>query len=76
MIITIIGGFTISWGDFQFSGMALFGDILALLGAVAVTIYFLAGQSTRKRVSLMTYTFIVYGVSALALIIYNAWHAK
>lgn len=71
MVITIIGGFIISWGDFQFSGMALFGDILALLGSVAVTIYFLAGQSTRKRVSLMTYTFIVYGVSALALIIYN-----
>jgi len=71
MVITIFGGFIISWGDFQFSGMALFGDILALLGAIAVTIYFLVGQSTRKRLSLITYTFIVYSVSSITLILYN-----
>src|SRR5690606_17843375 len=59
------------WGDFQISGIALFGDILALLGAVAMTVYFLFGQSARKRISLMTYTFLVYGVSSVTLIIYN-----
>lgn len=71
MIIALFGSLIISWGDFQISGMALFGDILAILGAVMVTGYFLIGQSTRRRLSLMTYTFVVYSVSTITLIIYN-----
>ncbi|WP_067730268.1 DMT family transporter [Oceanobacillus damuensis] len=71
MIIALFGSIIIGIGDFQIGGMALFGDILALLGAIAVTFYFLSGQSVRKHLSLMTYTFIVYGVSSVTLIIYN-----
>ncbi len=71
MFITLLGSFIISWGDFQISGMALFGDILALLGAVTVTGYFLLGQQMRRNLSLMTYSFIVYGISALTLLVYN-----
>lgn len=71
MLIAITGSVLISWGDFQISGWALFGDILALAGAIMVTGYFLLGQGIRKRLSLMTYTFIVYGASSLTLIGYN-----
>ncbi|MUV38491.1 putative transporter [Lentibacillus sp. JNUCC-1] len=71
MLIAILGSFIISWGDFQISGMALFGDMLALGGAVLITGYFLMGQQVRKRLSLMTYTFVVYGISSITLIIYN-----
>ncbi|MFD1038374.1 DMT family transporter [Virgibacillus byunsanensis] len=71
MVIALLGSFIISWGDFQISGMALLGDILAILGAIAVTTYFLMGQQVRKRLSLMTYTFVVYGISSITLIIYN-----
>ena len=71
MLITIIGSVIIGWGDFQISGLALLGDILALLGAVTVTAYFLLGQRLRRRLSLMTYTFIVYSISAITLLIYN-----
>src|SRR5699024_7888709 len=71
LFITILGSIIISWGDFQISGLALFGDILALLGAMLVTGYFLLGQQLRRTHSLMTYTFIVYGISSLALLIYN-----
>lgn len=71
LIIAMFGSVIISWGDFQISGMALFGDILALLGAIMITVYFLMGQQVRKRVSLMTYTFIVYGISSVTLVIYN-----
>src|SRR5699024_12212230 len=60
LIITMFGSVIISWGDFQISGMALVGDILALLGAVTVTGYFLIGQQLRRTESLMVYTFIVY----------------
>lgn len=71
LLITIIGSFVISWGDFQISGLALLGDILALLGAVGVTGYFLIGQKLRHSHSLIVYTFIVYGMSALVLLGYN-----
>lgn len=71
MVIALFGSVIISWGDFQISGMALFGDILALLGAITVTIYFLFGQKVRRRLSLMTYTFVVYSISTITLLAYN-----
>jgi drug/metabolite transporter (DMT)-like permease len=71
MVIALFGSVIISWGDFQVSGMALFGDILAFIAAIAVTAYFLLGQNARKRLSLMTYTYVVYGVSSITLILYN-----
>ncbi|WP_027964880.1 DMT family transporter [Halalkalibacillus halophilus] len=71
MIIAFTGSVIISWGDFQISGMALVGNFLALMGAIAVTGYFLFGQNVRKRLSLMTYTFVVYGISSITLVIYN-----
>lgn len=71
MLIALFGSIIISWGDFQISGMALFGDILALFGAITVTVYFLFGQRVRRSVSLMTYTFLVYGVSSITLLLYN-----
>ncbi|WP_101846615.1 DMT family transporter [Halobacillus sp. Marseille-P3879] len=71
MIIAITGSVIISWGDFQISGTALYGDLLALGGAVMVTGYFLVGQSLRKRLSMTSYTFIVYLVASVTLLIYN-----
>src|SRR5690625_3091531 len=71
MLIALFGSFIISWGDFQISGMALLGDLLAILGAITITIYFLFGQRVRKQLSLMTYTFIVYSISSITLIFYN-----
>lgn len=71
LIIAVFGSVIISWGDFRFSGPALFGDILALLGAIMITGYFLMGQQVRKRLSLTIYTFLVYGISSITLIVYN-----
>src|SRR5690625_4052338 len=71
MLITLFGSFIIGWGDLQISGLALLGDILAILGAITVTVYFLLGQKLRRTLSLMTYTFIVYSSSAFLLLIYN-----
>ncbi|WP_406945407.1 DMT family transporter [Halobacillus sp. SY10] len=71
LVITLTGSVIIGWGDFQISGTALFGDLLALLGAITVTGYFLLGQNLRKRQSIMTYTFIAYGMAAATLLLYN-----
>ncbi|MBY0096868.1 DMT family transporter [Mesobacillus maritimus] len=69
-LIAVIGSVIISWGDFKISGSALFGDILALAACALITFYLLFGQTVRKRVSLITYTFIVYVMSTFVLFLY------
>jgi drug/metabolite transporter (DMT)-like permease len=45
------------------------GNILALLGAFLSAGYLIVGRSTRNSLSLISYTFIVYSVAAIVLII-------
>lgn len=68
--IAILGSVLISWGDFQISGSALYGDILALIACALITGYLLFGQDVRKRLSLVTYTMVVYSVSTATLFFY------
>ena len=68
--IAILGSVLISWGDFQISGTALYGDILALIACALITGYLLFGQDVRKRLSLVTYTMVVYSVSTITLFFY------
>ncbi|WP_276609426.1 DMT family transporter [Bacillus sp. N1-1] len=70
-VTAVAGSIVISWGDFRISGMALWGDLLALTACAMVTGYLLFGQNIRKRLDLIPYTFIVYGIAALSLILYN-----
>lgn len=69
-LMAILGSVIISWGDFKISGSALFGDILALIACALITAYLMFGESVRKRVSLITYTFVVYSISTVTLFIY------
>lgn len=52
------------------SGRALLGNVLALFGAWMAAGYMIAGRSIRPHFSLVSYTFIVYGVSAVCLLIF------
>ncbi|MCR8847554.1 DMT family transporter [Rossellomorea sp. SC111] len=69
-VLAVAGSFIISWGDFRISGSALWGDILALIACALITGYLLFGQTIRKRLSLMTYTYLVYAISSIVLLIY------
>ncbi|MFS0576570.1 DMT family transporter [Sporosarcina sp. 179-K 3D1 HS] len=69
-LIAITGSVIISWGDFRLSGSALYGDVLALIGCALVTAYLLFGQEVRKRLSIITYTFVVYSISTITLFFY------
>lgn len=71
MFIALFGSFIIAWGDFQIAGKALYGDFLALLGALFITVYFLFGQGVRAKISVMSYTCIAYGIGAFVILIYN-----
>lgn len=66
-LIAIAGSIVIGWQDFQISGQALFGDILAFIAAGTITAYFFVGQHVRKKLSLVPYSVISYGSSSLFL---------
>ncbi|MDZ7844217.1 MAG: DMT family transporter [Anaerolineales bacterium] len=48
---------------------ALWGDFLALLGALAGAGYLMVGRYLRQRQSLSTYIFLVYGMAAVILVL-------
>jgi len=50
-------------------GRTMWGNFLALVGAWAVSGYIIIGRKVRSGISLIPYIFLVYGVSAIALIV-------
>ncbi len=67
VLLALLGSFIISGGDFQVGKANFFGDILALIGAITAAAYLLCGRVVRQKLSLITYIFAVYFVSALVL---------
>lgn len=70
--LALMGSLCIGWNDFQQLGPAMesavYGDILAVCGAVMVSAYLLCGRFARARLSLSVYVGLVYGCAALVLI--------
>lgn len=69
IVVALVGGVVITLGDAGFSGESLAGDALALVGAGAAALYFLAGRGYRKRLSLLGYVTPVYAAAALTLFV-------
>ena len=67
IIVSVIGGVIIGFGDFATGGQALFGDLLAVIGAICAAIYLLLGRRLRRKLSLLSYVAICYGSGALFL---------
>jgi len=67
IIVSVIGGVIIGLGDFATGGQALFGDLLAVIGAVCAAVYLLFGRTLRRRLSLLAYVALCYGSAALFL---------
>jgi drug/metabolite transporter (DMT)-like permease len=51
-----------------FSGEAVWGDFLALIGAWGAAGYMILGRKIRPKLSLIPYIFVVYGIAAIILI--------
>lgn len=66
--ITLGGSVLIAYAD-SGTGSQLYGDILALIAAVAVAIYTLLGRVVRSSASTTVYTFIVYSACSAVLLI-------
>ncbi len=59
-----------------FGGQALLGNALALFGAWMAAGYMIAGRRIRPHFSLISYTFVVYGISALFLLLFTWFSGK
>lgn len=72
IVLACMGAIVIGLGDAHsggsFSPRALFGDALALVGAMFVSIYYVIGRRLRQKLDLWIYIGIVYGIAALVLI--------
>jgi drug/metabolite transporter (DMT)-like permease len=65
--LALVGTLIISGGDFESSGRALLGDVLALAGGAFGAAYVLSGRNLRRDLSLLTYVSIVYTTCAAIL---------
>ena len=65
--VMLLGSVLIACSDSASGGRHLYGDILALLGAIAIAAYTLIGRIVRATVSTTVYTYIVYSACAAVL---------
>jgi len=70
ILIAVVGGILIGWGDWGQGEQTVYGDFLALLGAVMATGYLLVGRRIRPKMSLWPYITLVYGVAGVLLILF------
>ena len=66
--VTLFGSALIAFSD-SASDSHLFGDILALLAAIAVAVYMLIGRVVRTDLSTSVYTYVVYLACELSLLL-------
>ena len=65
ILVAVLGSILIAWADFE--GGGLYGDLLALGGAIATAAYTLLGRTARKTLSTTVYTYVVYATCTLVL---------
>lgn len=78
--IALAGAVLLAWGDaqratpgaggggFVLSSRALFGDLLAIAGAVTVSGYLLVGRRVRQKLDLWPYVGLVYGACFVCVV--------
>jgi drug/metabolite transporter (DMT)-like permease len=69
IIIAFIGTIIIAIGDYGINGSNILGDMYALIGAIALSIYIIGGREIRKKMNLYLYVTPVYAISSILLII-------
>jgi len=67
VLLSFLGAAIVGYGDFSFSGDALWGDFLAVAGAIFAAGYILFGKEVRAKMTLLPYVAMCYGTAALLL---------
>lgn len=69
LVVATAGSLLIGLGDLGEGTHRLWGDLLAIAGAVSGAGYFVIGRRLRAQLSLLTYIFPVYATAALVLMV-------
>jgi drug/metabolite transporter (DMT)-like permease len=67
--IAMVGTVIVSYGDWAFTGRALWGDLLALMGAMGASAYMLFGRAVRRKLSTMAYVWPCYAIAGTILLL-------
>jgi drug/metabolite transporter (DMT)-like permease len=67
-VVSILGSAVIAFDDWSAGDHGLYGDLLALSGAMAMSCYLLIGRRQRQRLELVPYIGVVYTTAAIVLI--------
>lgn len=67
--LAVIGAAILSYGDIELSQRALYGNLLALVGALGGSAYLLFARSVRRKLSTIAFVWPCYGVCAILLIL-------
>jgi drug/metabolite transporter (DMT)-like permease len=65
--LAFVGAAIIAFSDAGVSSASLLGDLLAMIGAIMLGLYILAGRRLRQSLDLVSYVTPVYATSAFAL---------
>jgi drug/metabolite transporter (DMT)-like permease len=68
MLIAVVGSGVIGLDGLGGGNAPLVGDLLALAGAVCAAGYMMIGRTLRRKLTLLPYIFVVYGVAAITLL--------
>ena len=71
MSVAIFGSAIMGLSNMNLGSGSLLGDILALSGALFGALYITIGRGMRKKISTLTYGFLVYGSCSMVLLIIN-----
>lgn len=71
MSVAIFGSAIMGLSNLHLGSGSIFGDILALSGALFGALYITIGRGMRKKISTLSYGFLVYGSCGLVLLIIN-----
>jgi drug/metabolite transporter (DMT)-like permease len=74
--VAVLGAAVIGWGDFAGGPEPLLGDLLAVAGAVFVSVYYVIGRNLRQRLDLWNYIAVVYGSAAVLLLLVSVAHPE
>jgi drug/metabolite transporter (DMT)-like permease len=69
ILIAIVGTSVIALNSLGEGSEPLKGDFLALAGAISVAGYIMIGRTLRRKLALLTYIFVVYGVGAIVMLV-------
>lgn len=71
-VLAVAGTAVMGFRDLQAGPGPAFGDVLSLCGTAAAAGYFLAGQSLRRRMGALSYSFVAYAAAGSILLAYAA----